>query len=227
MIAILVFLAWLSIVAGSLIIITLGLSDIIMNTGYLEAIYRKIDLSDPQVIIILILLILVYLIIFFLYFVHKFTKYSESKVIKSKNGEISVTYKTINNLIKDYFSSQKFVKSIKTKTSKKGKGVVVNAVLEVYSIKSLNDKLKEIQDELVDHIFNSTGVELKKSYFKIKKLIQNKEIYTFYDLNSDKTVLEFREKPVLDSELEISGVKETDSKDEDKDKKTIDIVEVK
>ena len=170
MITFLVFLAWLSIISGSLIVIGLGLSDIVMKTGYLEVIQRRIDLSDPQVIIILILLIIVYLIIFVLYFVHKVTKYSENKVIKSKNGEITVTYKTINNLVREYIGAQKFIKSIKTKTAKKGRGVVINAVLEVYSIKNLNSRLQELQNELVEYLFNSTGVELKKSFFKIKSI---------------------------------------------------------
>ena len=84
MITFLVFLAWLSIISGSLIIVAMGLSDVVMKTGYLEAVQRRMDLSDPQVIIILVLLIVVYLIIFVLYFVHKLTKYSENKVIKSK-----------------------------------------------------------------------------------------------------------------------------------------------
>ena len=81
----------------------------------------------------IILLILLYLVIFLLYFVHKMTKYSENKVIKSKNGEITVTYRTINNLIKDYLGEQKFIKTVKTKTAKKGKGVEIKAVLELYS----------------------------------------------------------------------------------------------
>ena len=226
MITFFVFLAWLSIILGSLAVITMGISDIFLSTGYLEAIYRRIDLADPQVIAVLILLILIYLIIFLLYVVHKMTKYSESKVIKSKNGEISVTYKTINNLIRDYFNTQQFVKSVKTKTSKKGKGVVIHAILEVYSIKNLNGKLKEIQDELVNHILNSTGVELKKSYFKIKKLIQNKEIYTFYDLNSDKTVLEFKDEKPADDTLEISGLP-AEEKDLEKEEKVVEVVKTK
>ena len=206
MITFLVFLAWLSIISGSLIIMAMGLSDVLMKTGYLEAVQRRIDLSDPQVIIVLVLLIIVYLIIFILYFVHKLTKYSENKVIKSKNGEITVTYKTINNLVREYLGNQKFIKSIKTKTAKKGRGVIIQAVLELYSIKNMNTKLQELQNELVEYLFNSTGVELKKSYFKIKKLIQNQEIYTFYAENSDTKILDYKEKPEFESTLKISGM---------------------
>lgn len=223
MITFLVFLAWLSIISGSLIVIGLGLSDLIMKTGYLEVIHRRIDLSDPQVIIMLILLIIVYLIIFVLYFVHRLTKYSENKVIKSKNGEITVTYKTINNLVREYLGAQKFIKSIKTKTAKKGRGVVINAVLELYSIKNLNSRLQELQNELVEYLFNSTGVELKKSYFKIKKLIQNQEIYTFYAENEDTKILDYKEKPEFESTLKISGMKE----EEEENKNTDNIQETK
>ena len=226
MITFIVFLAWLSIISGSLIIVTMGLSDVIMKTGYLEAVQRRIDLSDPQVIIILVLLIIVYLIIFILYFVHKMTKYSENKVIKSKSGEITVTYKTINNLVREYLGTQKFIKSIKTKTAQKGRGVVVHAVLELYSINNLNNKLQELQNELVEYLFNSTGVELKKSFFKIKKLIQNQEIYTFYTENEDTKVLDYKEKPEFESTLKISGMKEEEEKEE-KENKKIDIQETK
>lgn len=222
MITFLVFLAWLSLISGSLIVMTMGISDVVIGTGYLEAVQRRIDLSDPQVIIVLVLLIIVYLIIFILYFVHKLTKYSDNKVIKSKNGEITVTYKTINNLVREYLSTQKFIKSIKTKTAKKGRGVIVSAVLEVYSIENLNNKLQEQQNELVEYLFNSTGVELKKSYFKIKKLIQNQEIYTFYAENTDTKVLDYKEKSAFESTLEISGAVK-----EEKENKNIDIQETK
>ena len=222
MITFLVFLAWLSIISGSLIIVAMGLSDVVMKTGYLEAVQRRMDLSDPQVIIILVLLIVVYLIIFVLYFVHKLTKYSENKVIKSKSGEITVTYKTINNLVREYLGAQKFIKSIKTKTAQKGRGVVIHAVLELYSIKDLNSRLQELQNELVEYLFNSTGVELKKSYFKIKKLIQNQEIYTFYAENTDTKILDYKEKPEFESTLKISGMKE-----EEKENKEINLQETK
>ena len=222
MITFLVFLAWLSIISGSLIIVAMGLSDVVMKTGYLEAVQRGIDLSYPQVIIILVLLIVVYLIIFVLYFVHKLTKYSENKVIKSKSGEITVTYKTINNLVREYLGAQKFIKSIKTKTAQKGRGVVIHAVLELYSIKDLNSRLQELQNELVEYLFNSTGVELKKSYFKIKKLIQNQEIYTFYAENTDTKILDYKEKPEFESTLKISGMKE-----EEKENKEINLQETK
>ena len=223
MITFLVFLAWLSIISGSLIIVAMGLSDVVMKTGYLEAVQRRMDLSDPQVIIILVLLIVVYLIIFVLYFVHKLTKYSENKVIKSKSGEITVTYKTINNLVREYLGAQKFIKSIKTKTAQKGRGVVIHAVLELYSIKDLNSRLQELQNELVEYLFNSTGVELKKSYFKIKKLIQNQEIYTFYAENTDTKILDYKEKPEFESTLKISGMKE----EEEKENKEINLQETK
>ena len=205
MITFLVVLAWLSIVLGGLVVIVMGISDIAMHTEYLYAIYKRVDLSNPQVIVVVILLILLYLIVFLLYFVHKMTKYSENKVIKSKSGEITVTYRTINNLIKDYLSEQKFVKSVKTKTSKKGKGVEIRALLDLYSVRNLNERLKELQDELVEYLFNSTGVELKKSYFKIKKLIQNEEIFSYYDTNASKKILDYKDKETSVTTLEISG----------------------
>ena len=205
MITFLAVLAGLSIVLGGLGIVIMGFSDIVMNTSYLHVIYQKFDLSNPQIIIVIILLILLYLVIFLLYFVHRMTKYSENKVIKSKGGEITVTYRTINNLIKDYLGEQKFIKTVKTKTAKKGKGVEIQAVLELYSIKNLNERLKELQEELVEYIFNSTGVELKKSYFKIKKLIQNEEIFSYYDTNASKKILDYKDKETSVSTLEISG----------------------
>ncbi len=205
MITFLAVLAGVSIVLGGLGIVIMGFSDIVMNTSYLHVIYQKFDLSNPQIIIVIILLILLYLVIFLLYFVHRMTKYSENKVIKSKGGEITVTYRTINNLIKDYLGEQKFIKTVKTKTAKKGKGVEIQAVLELYSIKNLNERLKELQEELVEYIFNSTGVELKKSYFKIKKLIQNEEIFTYYDSNPSKKILDYKDKEIPVSTLEISG----------------------
>ena len=101
--------------------------------------------------------------------------------------------------------------------------MVIHAVLELYSIKDLNSRLQELQNELVEYLFNSTGVELKKSYFKIKKLIQNQEIYTFYAENTDTKILDYKEKPEFESTLKISGMKE----EEVKENKEINLQETK
>ena len=171
MIGILAFLARLSIIIGLAGAAFAGISDLIMKTDYLVTVDNTVNLGSVRVQIVLVLLAILYLVIFLLSYINKFTKYSQNKKVKTKTGEIEVSIKTINEVAKDFLSSQEIIKNSKVKSHPKGRAVVIEAVVDTYNVNNLSDKLLKIQEKLSEYVSNSTGITVKKSKVKLKKVL--------------------------------------------------------
>ena len=171
MIALLGLLARLSVILGLAGLAFASISDLIMRTNYLTILDSMIDLGSTKVKIVLGLLAIIYLVIFFLSYINRLTKYSNNRKVKNKSGEIEVTIKTINEVAKDFLTSQEIIKNSKIKSYPSGKAVVVEAVVDTYNVDNLKDKLSKIQEKLSEHVFNSTGITVKKSKVNLKKVL--------------------------------------------------------
>ena len=176
MITILSFLARFSIIAGLMGIVFSSVSDFLFQTAYLQQMDNFIDMTDTKIIIIIGLLALIYLIIFFLATINKITKYSQNKKIKSKTGDLEVPIKTINEVAKDYLVNQDIIKNTKVKSYSKGRGVVIEAIVDAYNMENLSGKLLEIQVELSNYVESSVGITVKKSSIKLKKVLNETKI---------------------------------------------------
>lgn len=171
MIALLGFLARLSVVVGFIGLVFSSVSDLLFKTDYLATMDNAIDMNNTNVKVLVGLVALIYLIIFLLSYINKLTKYSQNRKVKNKSGEIEVTIKTINEVTKEFLSSQEIIKNSKVKSFPKGKAVVIEAVVDTYNVDNLNDKLSAIQDKLTKHVMNATGITVKKSKVKLKKVL--------------------------------------------------------
>ena len=171
MIAILGFLARLSVILGFVGIAFSSISDMLFGTDYLGQLDIFIDLSSLNFRILVGILSIIYLVIFLLSYIDKLTKYSQSRKVKNKSGEIEVSIKTINETSKDFLSNQEIIKNSKIKSFPKGKAVVIEATVDTYNVDNLNEKLIEIQNKLSEYIFHSTGITVKKSKVKLKKVL--------------------------------------------------------
>ena len=171
MIALLGLLARLSVILGFAGLAFASISDLIMRTNYLTILDGMIDLGSTKVKIVLGLLSIIYLVIFLLSYINRLTKYSNNRKVKNKSGEIEVTIKTINEVAKDSLASQEIIKNSKIKSYPSGKAVVVEAVVDTYNVDNLKDKLSKIQEKLSEHVFNSTGITVKKSKVNLKKVL--------------------------------------------------------
>ena len=171
MIALLGLLARLSVILGFVGLAFASISDLIMRTNYLTILDSMIDLGSTKVKIVLGLLAIIYLVIFLLSYINRLTKYSNNRKVKNKSGEIEVTIKTINEVAKDFLTSQEIIKNSKIKSYPSGKAVVVEAVVDTYNVDNLKDKLSKIQEKLSEHVFNSTGITVKKSKVNLKKVL--------------------------------------------------------
>ena len=171
MIALLGLLARLSVILGFVGLAFASISDLIMRTNYLTMLDSMIDLGSTKVKIVLGLLAIIYLVIFLLSYINRLTKYSNNRKVKNKSGEIEVTIKTINEVAKDFLTSQEIIKNSKIKSYPSGKAVVIEAVVDTYNVDNLKDKLTKIQEKLSEHVFNSTGITVKKSKVNLKKVL--------------------------------------------------------
>ena len=171
MIALLGFLARLSVVVGFIGLVFSSVSDLLFRTDYLATMDNAIDMNNTNVKVLVGLVALIYLIILLLSYINKLTKYSQNRKVKNKSGEIEVTIKTINEVTKEFLSSQEIIKNSKVKSFPKGKAVVIEAVVDTYNVDNLNDKLSAIQDKLTEHVMNATGITVKKSKVKLKKFL--------------------------------------------------------
>jgi hypothetical protein len=171
MIALLGFLARLSVVVGFIGLVFSSVSDLLFKTDYLATMDNAIDMNNTNVKVLVGLVALIYLIILLLSYINKLTKYSQNRKVKNKSGEIEVTIKTINEVTKEFLSSQEIIKNSKVKSFPKGKAVVIEAVVDTYNVDNLNDKLSAIQDKLTEHVMNTTGITVKKSKVKLKKVL--------------------------------------------------------
>ena len=171
MIALLGLLARLSVILGFAGLAFASISDLIMRTNYLTILDSMIDLGSTKVKIVLGLLAIIYLVIFLLSYINRLTNYSNNRKVKNKSGEIEVTIKTINEVAKDFLTSQEIIKNSKIKSYPSGKAVVVEAVVDTYNVDNLKDKLSKIQEKLSEHVFNSTGITVKKSKVNLKKVL--------------------------------------------------------
>ena len=171
MIAILGFLARLSVILGFVGIVFSSISDILFRTDYLGQLDSFIDLSSLNFKILVGLLSIIYLVVFLLSYINKLTKYSQNRKVKNKNGEIEVSIKTINETSKDFLNGQEIINNSKVKSYPKGKSVVIEATVDTYNVDNLNEKLAEIQNKLSEYVFHSTGITVKKSKVKLKKVL--------------------------------------------------------
>ena len=171
MIAILGFLARLSVILGFIGIAFSSISDTLFRTDYLGQLDSFIDLSSLNFKILIGLLSIIYLVIFLLSYINKLTKYSQNRKVKNKNGEIEVSIKTRNETSKSFLNSVEIIKNSKVKSYPKGRSVVIEATVDTYNVDNLNEKLIEIQNKLSDYIFHSTGITVKKSKVKLKKVL--------------------------------------------------------
>ena len=171
MIAILGFLARLSVVLGFIGIAFSSISDTLFRTDYLGQLDNFIDLSSLNFKILIGLLSIIYLVIFLLSYINKLTKYSQNRKVKNKNGEIEVSIKTINETSKSFLNSVEIIKNSKVKSYPKGRSVIIEATVDTYNVDNLNEKLIEIQNKLSEYIFHSTGITVKKSKVKLKKVL--------------------------------------------------------
>ena len=173
MTAILSLLTRISIILGVIGAFFLSLSDIIMKTDYLNQIDNYLDFSSLKAQIIVLLIATLYLVLFLLSFVHRVTKYSQNKRIKSKNNEIEVTVKTINEVSKEFLMNQELIKNAKVKSFQKSKSVVIEAVVDAHGTENLSDKILEIQEKLSEHVFTTTGIQVKSTKIRLKKILNN------------------------------------------------------
>lgn len=129
------------------------------------------QISNNNLIRFLIeILIIIYFIILLLSYVEKLFKKSKNVYVKGNNGKIEVNLKTIEDISKIFLEEQSIVKQAKVTVKKCCGRYVVNANIENYQTKELNNKLSEISKKLEEYIENMIGAKPKKVNLSVIKI---------------------------------------------------------
>lgn len=218
MVAILGFLAKLSVILGFIGIAFSSISDILFKTTYLDQLDSAIDLSNFNVKILVGVVAVIYLVLFLLSYVNKITKYSQNKKVKNKNGEIEVSIKTINETTKEFFKTKEIIKNSKVKSHPKGKAVVIEASVDTYNVDDLNDKLSKIQNELSEYVFRATGITVKKTKIKLRKVLGE-------TIAEKKVINSHKKNSVAEKSVKEDQKEKVEKSDEDKNDKALEVKE--
>lgn len=218
MVAILGFLAKLSVILGFIGIAFSSISDILFKTTYLDQLDSAIDLSNFNVKILVGVVAVIYLVLFLLSYVNKITKYSQNKKVKNKNGEIEVSIKTINETTKEFFKTKEIIKNSKVKSHPKGKAVVIEASVDTYNVDDLNDKLSKIQNELSEYVFRATGITVKKTKIKLRKVLGE-------TIAEKKVINSHKKNSVTEKSVKEDQREKVEKSDDDKNDKALEVKE--
>ncbi|AMD95519.1 alkaline shock response membrane anchor protein AmaP [Leptotrichia sp. oral taxon 847] len=218
MVAILGFLAKLSVILGFIGIAFSSISDILFKTTYLDQLDSAIDLSNFNVKILVGVVAVIYLVLFLLSYVNKITKYSQNKKVKNKNGEIEVSIKTINETTKEFFKTKEIIKNSKVKSHPKGKAVVIEASVDTYNVDDLNDKLSKIQNELSEYVFRATGITVKKTKIKLRKVLGE-------TIAEKKVINSHKKNSVAEKSVKEDQKEKVEKSDDDKNDKALEVKE--
>ena len=218
MVAILGFLAKLSVILGFIGIAFSSISDILFKTTYLDQLDSAIDLSNFNVKILVGVVAVIYLVLFLLSYVNKITKYSQNKKVRNKNGEIEVSIKTINETTKEFFKTKEIIKNSKVKSHPKGKAVVIEASVDTYNVDDLNDKLSKIQNELSEYVFRATGITVKKTKIKLRKVLGE-------TIAEKKVINSHKKNSVTEKSVKEDQREKVEKSDDDKNDKALEVKE--
>ena len=84
-----------------------------------------------------------------------------------------MTVKTINEVSKEFLMNQELIKNAKVKSFQKSKSVVIEAVVDAHGTENLSEKILEIQEKLSEHVFTTTGIQVKSTKIRLKKILNN------------------------------------------------------
>ena len=144
--------------------------------------------------------------------------------VKTKNGEVQIAQETIINTARNATLSFDNIKDVQAKMVKKGKGVVIYEIVQVYSNTNIRDLTSAVQEEVKEKITSTTGVLVNNVNIKIKNIYnggKKKE-------TSEPKVTEFVPvvpKPIEEKTDDVFNVDEAVKKAEEEAKVEAPIVE--
>ena len=150
-------------------------------------------------------------------------------VVKTKNGQIQIAQETITSTARNATLAFDNIKDVQTNMAKKGKGVVINENVQVYSNTNIRELTDEIQNAVREKITSTTGVTVNHVNIKVKNIyagkkregaevkVANTETPSFgnADINLDEKVIEAETTAPINEEVKAPEVEEQASTNEE------------
>ena len=96
-------------------------------------------------------------------------------LVKTQNGEVEIAQETITNTVKNVGISFDEIKDVQAKMIKKRRGVIIYAMLLVYSNSNIREITEEMQRQVKEVIKSTTGVNVIEVNIKVKNIYQKQK----------------------------------------------------
>lgn len=96
-------------------------------------------------------------------------------LVKTQNGEVEIAQETITSTVKNVGLSFENIKDVQAKMIKKGKGVVIYAMVLVYAETNIRETTEEMQRQVKEIIKATTGVNVIEVNIKVKNIYQKQK----------------------------------------------------
>jgi len=93
-------------------------------------------------------------------------------LVKTQNGEVEIAQETITNTVRNVGLSFDNIKDVQAKMIKKGKNVVIYAMVMVYAETNIRETTEEMQKQVKEVIKATTGVNVTEVNIKVKNIYQ-------------------------------------------------------
>jgi len=93
-------------------------------------------------------------------------------LVKTQNGEVEIAQETITNTVRNVGLSFDNIKDVQAKMIKKGKNVVIYAMVMVYAETNIRETTEEMQKQVKEVIKATTGVNVPEVNIKVKNIYQ-------------------------------------------------------
>ncbi len=155
-------------------------------------------------------------------------------VVKTKNGQIQIAQDTITSTARNATLAFDNIKDVQTNMVKKGKGVVINENVQVYSNTNIRELTDEIQNAVREKVTSTTGVVVNHVNIKVKNIYAGKKketsdykaasaetpLFKNADINLDEKVNETTVNAPVNEEVNTPEVEEQVSSNDTKEETT-------
>lgn len=93
-------------------------------------------------------------------------------LVKTQNGEVEIAQETIISTVKNVGFSFDNIKDVQAKMIKKGRGVIIYAVVLVYANSNIREITEEMQKQVKEVMKATTGVNVIEVNIKVKNIYQ-------------------------------------------------------
>lgn len=139
-------------------------------------------------------------------------------LVKTENGEVEIAQETITNTVRSVGVSFENIKDVQAKMVKKRKGVIIYAVVLVYTNSNIRAITEEMQSQVKEVIKATTGVSVLEVNIKVKNIYQKPK------KNDEPREITAEKETVVSSNENVSGeTEEVLSKEEENPLETKEI----